>query len=286
MPGIYPKYWMRLTNLYEDAASDLRRSDLANEFIQALSSYLFKLSKSGGSLKHLATAEYNGNDHYCIASEALDVPAILKSFLLIFIDSQYPDVSGTAAVLQTPIGRARYVVTVQADCSTLQSLSFSVTSTNVRTTLRHELQHILDYTRFKDKAGIANRAIVAMKKTDTSKMDDAELRLHRDAQATLYHNDALETNAFFHNLAEPLLDRLRWLKRDSAAIEFFDDLPRDFRDYMAKHVAQWSDHAVVKQHWSKLNERNRRRAISRLKQLFDLFWTEMAKYTDKSQEAH
>ena len=82
-----------------------------------------------------------------------------------------------------------------------------------------------------------------------------------------YYNDPAELNAYFHNIAEPLLDTLKMVKQEGLDIlKLSPEIPTDFRVFVADRVKTLR-HEPLKQFWAHLNDRNRRRLVSRLHSL-------------------
>ncbi len=290
--AIYPhKYSMLLDHLFEDAEADTRRSRLAYDFINELYGFLYNHSVNGSEIDDVLERVKIGSTgayQYCIRPSEFGAPPVFRQVLLAFRHDDIPDVSGSANVLQTPWNGLHYLVTMDADTRSLSGILRSINSTEGRTTLHHELQHVLDYRRFKRPEAINNREIKDAKVKFQAATKDAisadEIDGHRKEYLKVYHNDNLEMNAFFHNLAEPVLSRLRFfLKNDFVADQLFPrELTRDFREYLKDTVAskQWG---IVAQHWSNISEPNKRKVISRLKKLFDLYWEMKDKY-DQTNE--
>lgn len=282
---------MLLDHLYEDAEADARRSRLAYEFINELYAYLYHQSVNGAKVDEVLEKVKIGSAgeyQYCIRPSEFGAPPVFQRVLLTFRHADIPDVSGSANILQTPWNGLHYLISMEADTRDLSGILRSVNSTEGRATLHHELQHILDYRRFKRPYGINNRKIkdakVKFQAAAKNATSDDEIKDHRADYLKVYHNDDLEMNAFFHNLAEPILSRLRFfLKNDFVADQLFPrDLTRDFREYFKDTVEskQWG---IVAQHWSNISESNKRKVISRLKKLFDLYWEMKDKY-DQTNE--
>lgn len=282
---------MLLSHLFEDAESDLRRSQMAYEFVQKLTSYLFKLDKEGRTVEQLrkyVVSRDVPNGYPGVMSDSFGYEnGLLRGVLVCFRHNDYPETNGSAAPI-TNGGSVRYVVQMDVNAKDMKTLAYSVGGSNGRTVLSHELAHVIDYTRFKNKKGISTREIVRTKKA-VKDMSPEERGAHHDKEISVYHNDSLERNAFFHNMAEPLLMRMRFLQSDSPALEFLDLIPRDFREYFNTSIKR--QYGVVGQHWKYVSEDGKRRIVSRLHNLFDLFWksldaheAEKAKYSEDSEK--
>jgi hypothetical protein len=279
---------MLLDQLFEDAEGDLRRSQMANRFIENLVSYINKLDKAGRGIDHLHkyVVSHDAPDGYpgLVSDDFGYSGGMLRGVLVCFRHNDFPETNGSAAPVEDG-GDIRYVVQMDVKTDDLRTLMFSVSSTNGRTVLLHEIAHVIDYIRYKDKNGIKKREIVRVKKAAKDMTPD-ERMAHRQKEIEVYHNDPLERNAFFHNMAEPLLQRMRYLQNDSMALEFLDPIPRDFREYFNGTLKK--KYGVVGQHWATVSEDGKRRIVSRLNSLFTLFWKSLdareaakAKYSEE-----
>lgn len=258
--------------LVEAAEDDLRRSDLAQDLSNALVSRLNAMQKAERTIKDLQQVQLNDQIFYAIFGSDLDLPAIIRPILVAFRHADFPGNNGSAAMVDNPTPYLKYVIKMEADTTSLKSLMHSIMSASGKLVLHHEVQHILDYTRFKDKKGISDRTIVKLKKQSSAGLPPEEAAAFNDKKYQAYHNDTLELNAYFHNMAEPLLSRLRLMKRQGFGMHgLLSPIPRDFREYLRDTITGRT-HGIVAQHWAAISEKNKRRAIARLKQLFDMFW--------------
>lgn len=255
---------MLLVELFEDANKDTARSEIADQYLKNASGHLWKMMKAGEALP---TAVYQGKNLPCLPAEEFDCPPLFRKVLMIFKPSDYA-MAGKAIMLKEPVGGYRFLLIVEVDGETTQDVWKSLRYDRVQDIIRHELQHITDFRRWQGKDIFQARGV-----------DPSADSQHKSPQA--YHNDDLELNAFFHNLAEPLLNRIRFLRKHGLeAAGLFDPIPRDFREWLAQRAA--SLHGLVKRHWQSLREANKRRAIARLKNLFDLYWKEVDDLTSRS----
>jgi hypothetical protein len=112
------------------------------------------------------------------------------------------------------------------------------------TVFNHEVTHLLDVKRRKRDP---------KEKTLTATIGDP----------SKYHNDSLELNAYFGELAAPLLDRLATIKTDGLEmIDFFKEVDPNFTTYLKKRIEKLS--GVMRIHWNLISEKNKKRAIARL----------------------
>ena len=248
---------MLINHLFEDAESDASRSVLADRVFQSAVKHLYALQRAG---EQLPTAIYGGKNLPCLPAEDFDPPAMFKDCVFIFQPNDYA-MGGKAAKLAKKIGgRYQYLVIIEVEGASVDEIIKSLRYDRVETVVRHELQHIVDYKRYK---GDIFKSREPNFKTD-NKMSD-EFRKG-------YHNSSAETNAYFHNLAEPLLKRIRFMKQHGAEMaEIFPPLPRDFPSYLKEHLRN-NNYGVLKLHWENLTEANKRKALARLSKLFSLYW--------------
>ncbi len=252
---------MKVSRFFEDAQWDVKRSKRADDIFQKIKGHLYKLDKAETPLPMV---EFEGEDMPCLFLNIFD-QGYFADTGFIFKPSDYA-MTGKALAQKPHGGTYRYWVIVEVDGGTPGEILKSLRYSRVDLVVRHELQHIIDYKRY--KVNFALRG----KKLAKGEVDPVQ-----------YHNDPLEQNAYFHNLAEPLLHRLRFMEQHGEdQVGIFDPLPKDFRAYLLDHLTP--RYGILKKHWDALSENKRRRAISRTKQLFDLFWERAAKYVNNEQE--
>jgi hypothetical protein len=269
---------MLLAHLFEDAESDVRRSLNADKLFQSVTAHIYRLYKAG---EKLPTAIYNGENVPCLPAEDFDASPFFRDVLLIFPNNTYA-MGGKASQVQELIGgRYRFIVTVNVDGDTTEEIWIALRYDRVETVVRHELQHIIDFKR--RKGDIFKTREPNFNQEDT---------LSTPEKTVAYHNSSAETNAYFHNLAEPLLKRIRFMQEHGVdMVGIFPDLPRDFRAYLTDHLS--NKYGVLKRHWEALTEENRRKVFSRLSKLFTLYWkmldahaAEQAKYSETPGEVN
>lgn len=265
---------MLINQLFEDAESDARRSRLADDVFQSALSYLYKLDKQDGTLP---TTVLGGKNIPCLPAEDYDAPGIFSDMIFVFQPNEYA-MGGQAVKMKHKVGgRYTYFVLVGVEGPSLKEIIKSLRYERVDQVVRHELQHILDYKRFKGD--------VLKSREPNFKVADGGIKPseRNDDERRDYHNSSAETNAYFHNMAEPLLQRIRFMQKHGAdMVGIFSPLERDFRAYLAANLK--INHGILKRHWDNLTEENKRKVLSRLSKLFDLYWQMAAKYTDNPEE--
>ncbi len=261
---------MLLDQLFEDAEADARRSKSADLVFQRAMSHLYRLQKAG---QKLPTAVFEGKNIPCLPAEDFDAPGMFHDLLFVFPNNEYA-MGGKAVQLKERIGgRYRFIVVINVDGDTLDEIIKALRYDRVDTVVRHELQHIIDYKRYKGD--------VFKSREPNFKGLEGE----KDFDRAAYHNSSAELNAYFHNMAEPLLKRIRFMQDHGVdMVGIFPELPRDFRKYLTEHLK--TSYGVLKKHWDALTTENRNKVFTRLHKLFELYWkmvdahaAEQAKYS-------
>jgi hypothetical protein len=268
---------MLLNHLFEDAESDVRRSLNADRLYQNATAHLYRLIKAG---EKLPTAIFGGKDVPCLPAQDYNAPAFFHDVIMLFPNNEYA-MGGKAVQMKEKLGgRYRFLVIINVDGDTTDEIWKALRYDRVETVVRHELQHIIDFKRRKGDI---------FKTREPNFKDNAGSMSPEERRA--YHNSSAETNAYFHNLAEPLLARIRLMQKSGVEMAgLFPDLSRDFREYLTKNLA--NKHGVLKQHWEAISEENRRKVFARLSKLFSLYWqmvdaheAEKAKYSQSEEVA-
>lgn len=270
---------MNKTNLIEDAEDDLRRSSMAYEFVNKLVSHLYQMKKNARSLP---TWNINGDTLLpgALSDDFGFDHGFFKGILVCFEHSDYPGTNGM--VSPTTNGSIRFVIKMEADTEDIGAITASVMNNMGRTVLMHELAHVIDMRRWRAKDQLGNRPVqISKAKMKAATTDEERSKLSRE-HMNIYHNDTLEQNAFFHNMAEPLLARIRLLRDQPLAHGLFDPITRDFREYFEDELNK--KYGIVKQHWDHVDQRGKRRVIARLNSLFELYWKMDDAHDKYSQE--
>ncbi len=129
-------------------------------------------------------------------------------------------------------------------------------------TFRHEFVHVVDMKRRKGE-----RDRMKSTSNDTKAVDG------RKGPNPHYFNEPLELNAYFHNLAEPILTQVRYMKQHGNddvngrdVLGLLDRLPLDFKTWLEKRVGALNP--TLRRFWGSLRKQNKRQVIKRL---FDQF---------------
>ena len=238
-----------LASLQESVQSDRDYSQLAHALYIELYRYVY----NDGELTHY---DVNDTDMLGLPCKKLGVDPVFDKTLLFF--KQGSEIrSASTHHLATPIAGADTAVIFKVRTLNKEGIeNFLSTAAYV---FQHEMIHVLDGTRYKVP------------------FSDMQYT-NPDENVSGYYNDPVEMNAYFHNLAEPLLDRLRGIKTDGIEyLELFDvvgatsEIPRDFRTYLTK-IVQKRYPQNLKAFWDSLTEDNKRRLTKRLMKLFQEYW--------------
>ena len=244
-------------HINEASQDDLRRSLLGNELLMGLVSYLWNKPKD----ETPTTSIIFGRPFVCIsANEMSNTRGIFHDVMIAITDHHMGDPSGSVTRV-TPVNGIRYIIKIFLHLDHIGSwhdIYAAMCANDRRDTFRHEAQHILDIKRYHDKEGLQST-------TDLSREE--------------YFNSPLELNAFFHNIAEPVLSHLRFLYEHPIGFEFFTRLPDDYRAFLSYRIAHLT--GSHRSFWDHLTDVNKKRVISRLKKLYDLYIDTCRIYDEK-----
>lgn len=198
----------------------------------------------------LQTAEVFGYDGVIIF--ARDVPTLKKrySHLAFFFSPQGPS---RLVGLKEPISGVTEFIMLRGGPEPINVLR--ALNDHRSTVFIHEFTHSLDHSRFKGDL-FKNAAT-----------DDSAVDIPFDKQK--YHNSPPELNAYFTEIAQPLLDRLAMMKveNDPELLGLYPDLPNTFDEFFKQRIRQLPIHG--KKHLELLTEKNKRRLLSRLLALYN-----------------
>lgn len=247
--------------LNESPEDDARRSDIAERFIDAARSHLYHRENP------LMTIPALGVESPALTTDEFEPPAILSRGMIIFFDDDRPYSGRASSVYNDPHYRYAIFIKVMDATASPRDLSYQLSDRKTNSTLRHELQHVLDKIRRKRK--------IIPSDDQKSNADDGPEK---------YYNSASELNAYFHNVAEPLLERIRFLQKHGFELEaIFPPLEKDFRKWFADRIANL--HGPERSFWKWLSENNKRKVIKRLEKLhshyFKLNKAIQAKYSEE-----
>ena len=234
----------------EGAEDDVRRSAIADSFINSLLHYLYH--KEG----ILPTTILDGRKCPLVDSEMLNLKGIFGDLVVVFFDHETNFTGRAARIHPTSNNSNRYVVFLKVDGLSPREIYYSLCRDRRRDTFRHEMVHILDKKRRKTKKPFGE--------PETADSDGKSVDL------TAYFNNSQELNAYFHNIAEPILARMRWMsKHGPDHVGLFPNLPDDYREFLADRLTFIS--GPERDFWLHLTKTNKRKVISRLSRLYDLF---------------
>lgn len=191
-------------------------------------------------------------EYYVYSSRSMKVDG---DFLLL-IGLRHPHAYGMSGAVMTfddaVFGMHRGIAIYGMRKMTMEDLHSTVNSTSFLTVFEHEYLHLLDIDR-------TNGRITAKKPPDTRKAD--------------YYNDPAEFNAFYHDLAKPLLDAIRNIQDEpqyTKDILYLHDITGDFR----QDIAQMMTASVHTQRFTASLTPERRRSL--LRRLYGLYQQMMA----------
>lgn len=236
--------------LNEDADMDVSISLEINRFRMELIRYLLKRKKDN---KYYLPdkIDYKGVKLEAICAFRFAKSSNLFHDLVLAYHPTFP-YAGMATPLKKPQDDIRYTVIFRAD--SLDHFYSLIWDRNY-STFRHEMVHVCDFKRYKGNKISGT--------SDLVKGDDF----------TDYANNPLESNAFFHEIAEQLLDGLRFMKEQpEVATELLVPPAGPFQYWLEMRVLQLP--RAVRQIYKSFTPQLKRRVISRLKALWDSYWKE------------
>lgn len=248
---------MLLLELFEAAQDDLAMSKKVDDLRILIHDYVYGMKERG---EELAEAEIFGANGWCLFGADLPSPPFNVSNVMFFWS---PEVMSKCVALDGPVASARNITKIvmlnagyfiQDVTRPLDYVTRSLSRNAGSATFRHEVIHLLDYSRVQKISGSSVK-LTAKSKEHVSAEDLAD-----------YHNEPLELNAYFHNIAEPLLLILRMFAEEPLGLVFLDPLPATFREYWENLP---SLPMPAKRHLEHISPENRKRLISRLNALFN-----------------
>ncbi len=250
--------------VYEAAEDDVRRSRQAEDLMHAVISFLYKRER------RLPTIHHAGIECPYLSSAMLP-PAIDENFapILIIFCPETDSYVGRATKIHSSFdgGYTKYALILAVDIYdnvadlTPENIYGFMCRDRARATFMHEAQHILDYQRSKKKP-----------KPEPEPTDGTTTPIAK-TDLKVYFNNPAELNAYYHNLAEPLLSRIRFAQKhcndDPEIFNLYDHIYDDFKDYLASRIRSIS--GTYRAFWDNLTDQNKRKIIVRMQKLYTLY---------------
>ena len=241
---------MLINQLFEDANLDISMSHDIDELRNKMYSYLYK-RKDDPSFR-MTTAVYKGKEQDALMVRDVDPDSVFADVILIFNYVDGYGIGGVMSPRDIPAYNIKYLVALDAIDKGVAGALKTLWVDRSAATFRHEFVHVLDFKRRKESQD---------KIKSTTPKDDSDLEKAR------YANNPLERNAFFHNLAEPLLNRLRFIhKGGKDTLGLFNPIENDFNGWLKKETSK--SLGSTKRWWDHLSPDNKRKAIARIYKLF------------------
>jgi hypothetical protein len=244
--------------LTESADTDVIYSKIVDKLRTQLYEYLYYALQRDPKFE-LPIAVYQGDETPCIIIREAVKGGPFQDVMVMFKHSEGFGLTGKAIAWNETRHGCNYAVVIDALGTTTQQILNTLSADRTAAIFRHEFIHIMDYKRYKGD-------IFKRQGRNGPQYTDDDTEEKKKAETSRYHNSPEELNAFFHNLAEPLLNQHRFVKDDPESAEFFDPLPANFSDYLAKVTKAL--HGPTRRFWDDLSEQNRRKVTSRLYRLF------------------
>lgn len=250
--------------IQEAPEDDVRRSDIAERLINACISFLHRRTEA------LPTTEAMGDTYPIVTGPMVGAEGIFGGLVIAFFEDQRT-YSGRASNIYGSDKWKQMIFIKVDDLSTPRQIMYSLQNARTRSTLRHEIQHVLDRIRRKKKTVF----------TGASQKSNADDGFEK------YYNSPSELNAYFHNVAEPLLERIRFVQKHGIELEgLFGHVSMDFREWFTTRIASLP--ATEASFWKWLSDQNKRKVIKRLEKLHALYVklnaASKAKYSEETEE--
>ncbi len=258
---------MRAIN--EDAKDDVLFSQFGENLLNAVVSFLYKFDETD----KLPTVDLHNRSCPYVDSTMFQAKGVWHDVMVIFFNHT-TSFDGRAAKVHSVFDghKTRYAIFIRIEGGmSSKELYRALCNSKVRNTFRHEAQHIMDKKR---------RLVKPPEGEPEAETNDTA----GDRDLGKYFNNPMELNAYFHNVAEPILQRLRWMHQVGGhdTIGLFDELPTDYRAYLALRLTELR--GTHKMFWDHLNEVNKRKVITRLMKLYDLFDETLAAYKEQGDK--
>jgi hypothetical protein len=207
---------MFLCDLFEDVKSDIKYSKEAENIIFSIYNYLYNELDANPKFE-LPELEWRGKTSLCFVVGEID-----KKYddLLIIFRKLRPTVGASLAHISDSRFKFLIILNIEGDENYIKS---RLLNKNIQQSFIHELQHYFDIKRYKNR-------------DEPDASYDEEGEMSDPVFLSNYYNNSLEYNAYFHNIAEPLL----YILRIDAEIarEFADsfDFKEDFNEFLKSSI--------------------------------------------------
>lgn len=248
--------------IVEGVEDDLARSGIVDGLLGKLWNYLhdsldanpdFTLGKSTLMLK-----QGERTTPSIMVKEFAPERGIFGDVLICFVPNDDMEVSGRVRVVTGSDSRIGYVVDIDLPTRngefTTRHIADQIGSVSAGRVFRHEFQHVLDMKRFKDKDA----------RTTADRRWPADSQTWTEKNFSDYFNSPKEFNAFFHNIATPLLGAINAIERFGLdrASHYKGLIELDFHEWVRNTLILGS--ATERRFWASLTAQNKRRALNRL----------------------
>lgn len=234
--------------IIEAAQDDVDASAHAETMIFALIKYVYELRQKSETLPVMVFSD--GAEHPVIF--ARDVAGIVGHDDLFFMFVKNTTASrGFYSPVKLPKHGLKHCIGFGVSDFSTAGIYRALSDFGKHPTMMHEIQHYFDVKRYKGRSTPDSRY-------QGGQFDDP------DADRAAYYNNPAEYNAFFHNIAEPLLSYLRMVRKDGieTAEVFARPIDPDFRAFLRDAAKRMSRaHARA---FDTFDETYRRRMLKRL----------------------
>lgn len=229
--------------------------------------YIWNLRKSGETELPHATSGSDGREVPALMVKDADPDTIFRDVLLAFDDELHA--RGMCIPLKQAQSGVRYVVKLRSYGLEMDDFIYALWNETIAQTFRHEFTHVYDIRRRKEHRSKVRGTGTIEPKLGETDTEQAE----REASEAKYINNPLESNALYHELAEPLLRDIRFLNtephRDGVEL-LTPPTQTTFVEWLEFRLKTCS--MTVKRFYPMLSEKKKRRTIRRLKAVWDNYW--------------
>ncbi len=230
-----------MKKINEDMANDVWLSSQIDQLLIDVYGYLYRLKEQN---EEVPIVEFDGKNirGFVIDQNITEVAIFWRTILAFDDDASIP--LGACY----PANR-RFLVVLKTPDLKITSMLNKLFGTGSHTAI-HEFTHVYDLKR---------RYMKGSDKVNSTSMKDG---------LEGYINDPLELNAFFNEVAQPLLKELVFMKNESDPEAFclITPPPPEFLSWLMTRISSKHD---FKHKYQALYEKNKRRLISRAKNIFD-----------------
>lgn len=241
---------MQIKDLFESPETDAFYNGKADAAFHAIYDHVYEMKDQELELTEVV---YSGGSNHAFVLPFKEVTRELPIFnrvVLIFYARGYGD--GLADITKAEDGSNFIRMFISGGIRTGADILRGLTK--MKNSLIHELIHSMDFRRI---GGNYDRMIKGYRGAENGKAD--------------YFNHPVELNAYFHNVAQPLLDAIKGVREwGTDGLEFYD-VDRDFKTYL-NQLMKKQNVGSNRMFLDHIRQGNNKKILSRLMKLHDHLW--------------